>query len=220
MLKPEIASRDYYQKKLTMFLKQSYGIPEYLDTYWKILHDIDQNADYMMKMLDVWANDYISVGRDENGKIISSTLNYSTSEFLDKIAYLVGCQRVFNLNYRSPDDGSLVQLQVTLSDWELLVLIKTRIIRNTFDGTRRVFEEGMNQIFSSFFIYDDTISANTIIFISEDDSSLTDNIKHLFYAGELHPHSVGITYNYYVGEISTVGQWDVANRGWDRGFWV
>lgn len=200
MLPFPINTLDYYLKKLTLFMRNSFGMEEHIEVFFNILSDIDSVTDDVLQSLDV-----------DN--------SYLYDDVLNKIAQIVGVSRNLSVSV----GGSTEQL--TLTNSELLRLIKTKIIQNNYNGTRSQFLENYQRIFSnigwSFDIYDGENPGTVVSTLDINNPGITDNDKDLFLSGNYTVKSLGISYVYQIINMERAGKWDDlnSNKGWNEAVW-
>lgn len=200
MLPFPINTLDYYLKKLTLFMRNSFGMEEHIEVFFNILSDIDSVTDDVLQSLDV-----------DN--------SYLYDDVLNKIAQIVGVSR----NLSVVVEG--ITKQLTLTNSELLRLIKTKIIQNNYNGTRSQFLSNYSNIFSNigwiFNIYDGANPGVVVSILDESNPGLTQNDRDLFLSGNYTVKSLGISYVYQIINIGRAGIWDDpnSNKGWNNSVW-
>ena len=58
MIKEKLLDKNYYMSKLSMFMKESYGIPENVDLMLDWMKSIDSLSTYITNVLDIWNENY------------------------------------------------------------------------------------------------------------------------------------------------------------------
>lgn len=197
MLNDKLKSKQYYLDKLTMFLKNSYGIQEQVNVLWELLTDIDTSVNDVFTAL--------SMSEIEN---IDDTLN--------KLAELVGTKRQLDVSYNV--DGVKTYFTLTLNNAELLRAIKTRILQNNYTGTFEEFANNYQRMGLEVLVYDSAGSASVALVLN-DSANLTDNDKHLFLSGNYSIRSMGITYEHSIQALSLLAIWDFLNSTYDNSQW-
>lgn len=170
--------------------------------------DIDDETKNMLWLFDI--------------NLLNTSIN---SDILDKLAELFCVARQFNVTYVDNEQVSHTE-ELTLSDAELLLLIKVEIIRSHYDGSR----ESLIDLYSSLgllILYATSSSGDCDVYLcttSGSTTAYTDNIKKMFWAGMLHIQSLGINYSFTIISIENVLIWDKAvdanYTGWDGGIWA
>ena len=192
----KLLTSDYYKDQLTLLLRNSYGVPEQIDLYVKILNVINTRLHDIFNALGTYNSS------DKHWHINIEAINKlstTESDLLDKIAEIVGCSRYYSF------------LSKPLNNTELYILIRFRIMQNNFMGT---YEE-LSQIYKKFIKdteYSDfeidyytsneepltCIVALNMDNIIKDDGTVKDeyqNLYLLFQHDLLLVKSLGVTYN-------------------------
>lgn len=197
MLIDKLKQKEYYLSKLTMFLRNSYGIKEQVEVLWKVLMDIDTTIDDVFNAL-------------------SMATTEDVDDLLDKLAELVGTKRQMDVTYL--ENGAPQYYTLTLTNAELLRAIKTRILQNNYVGTFEEFISNYQSIGLEVLIYD-TETPSTVSIVLNDSPALTDNDKKLFLAGNYTIRSVGIVYQHSILEIAQLAIWDAITSVFDTAQW-
>lgn len=210
MIREDLLEFQYYLDRLSMFMKESYGITEQTEIFYRQLYEVNQQLDFAFTNLDIWNNQNIK------------------SEFLDLIGAIFGLRRSFNIEYTYINDQQEeinVKKNISLNDNDFLIYIKCQIIKQNFQGTNeeleRLYTHYKNNkqeagLIDLCFIYILTIgSANCSIYF-QNSSSFSENIIELFKAGYLTIESMGIKYTKDVGSIFTLGRFGYASSTSDQ----
>ena len=204
MIKPEILNYEYYISKLSMFMRDSYGIKEQLAIFVDWLKSIDNFSEVIANTIDIWNEEYASEMEkyDKKGEQFKP---------LDYIANIVGCSRV-NKIYVSKDlDGTQydppIEKILTLNNSELLDLIKIKIVQNNYTGSKKELRDlYQNKLDYKLIIglTSDTSgasyqSATCLVYLDDNKTTdehepISDNIKYLFKYSDLFIKSLGIDY--------------------------
>lgn len=197
MLIEKLKQKEYYLSKLTMFLRNSYGIEEQVEVLWKVLTDIDTTID------DVFT-------------ALSMTTTDDVDDLFDKLAELIGTKRQMDVTYLVNSVPQYYTL--TLTNAELLRAIKTRILQNNYVGTFEEFISNYQGIGLEVLIYD-TDTPSTVSIALNNSPALTDNDKKLFLAGNYTIRSVGIVYQHSILDITRLAIWDAITSVFDTAQW-
>ncbi len=197
MLIDKLKNKEYYLQKLTMFLRNSYGIEEQIEVLWKVLLDVDTTIDDVFNALSMTTTDDVD-------------------DLLDKLAELIGTKRQMDVTYLVNDVPHYYTL--TLTNAELLRAIKTRILQNNYVGTFEEFISNYQSIGLEVLIYD-TETPSTVSIVLNDSPALTDNDKKLFLAGNYTIRSVGIAYQHSILDITQLAIWDAITSVFDTAQW-
>ncbi len=206
MLNEKLRSEQYYLDKLSLFLKNSYGIKEQVRLLWELLTDMATSIDDVFNALRL--EDDIDV-----------------DDTLDVLAEIVGCRR--DLDVEVIHEGLTINKTIHLTNKELIRFIKTKIIQNNYSGSYIDFVDNYNSISLEVITLDDAnvsglsqqiLNAGADI-DSDDASGISSNDKYMFLSGNYSIKSVGITYDFSVGELELIAIWDSSLRRWDHAQW-
>lgn len=203
MILDKLLQLNYYTKKLSTSMRASFGVEDQFAMFVYYLNEINTTLDSLFQQLDVNAE----VER--------------LDDTLDKIASFYGLYRTLSVSYHDNTEDEDVNEDITLTNDELLLLIKATIIKNNCQGTM----EEINNMYKTFDLpifvatRDDENAAATYYIKTE--VPVSDNIMHLFKAGLLSVQSMGINYNFLESNDSRYGLWDSTDstRLWDEGWW-
>lgn len=89
MIKKELLDANYYINKLSMFMRESYGIIPQINILIDWINSVDKTSDLIASILDIWNEDYLTMVEEICGT------GESEKPFLplDVIASIVGCSR-------------------------------------------------------------------------------------------------------------------------------
>ena len=218
MLDKELLGWNYYEKKIPLYILNSYGVQEFFKIMVEFLSNQDFTEDEIIKAFNIYDKDYISFmkGYDEGG------YNFV---FLDGLGYLYGINRAFGVDYLD-DSGNITHKDLFLNNEELLTLIKVRIIQNNFNGTYEEVRSLYDDINLPVYLLQSQNPAEAFVYISTFNpdgtpNDMSSNIKDMIYAGLFTIKSMGITYYTYIKDVIHLGIWDSesANRKWDNALW-
>lgn len=202
LINDKLLTFDYYKDKMTLFLKNSYGVKEQLEILYQILVQFDNEAYKMFSMMNML---------DENTITVINNLDENESDILDKIGKLFGLSR--NLTVVIED----VTYSLNLTNSEFFKLIQTTIIKNSFSGTREEAEKLYKMINIPILMLNDTTPAQ-VLMIYDDTEDENSNLQKLFLSGLFTLKSMGISYTYKVQKVSQIGTFDVSyydNSRWN-----
>lgn len=176
---------NWYLSKMSMFLKESYGIIEELKWDVDLLNNINNVCDSIVKSFDIYS---ITFDKDESDSYenIMNQYDKEGKDFLtlDIIASLIGISRnVFIANS-----------WVKLNNYDLWQYIIITIAKNNFKGTNEEIINAYNKAHIEI-IYLTVDKAQCTIKVKMD--NLSENIKNLFLRidAPLCIQSMGIYYN-------------------------
>lgn len=210
MLIDKLKTWTYYLNKFPLYLRNSYGFTDHFKILFDLLVQLDLIEDDILKAFDVMSDNYLSF-------INHLSEDETSSDILDKVAALYGVTRYFNVNVDDED------IALALTNAELLMLIKARIIQFNFDGTYIMTKQFYESIKLPVLMYNSATSTEAKLFL--DISQLqqsSDNIVNMFKAGLFTIQSLGISYITEVTDTTVLLVWDSssASRLWDVGKWL
>lgn len=231
LIAPEIQTFEYYKNHIPLFLRNSYGYIEHFRIWFDILMGeggVVPTFDHVLRMLDVFAPDYLD-------RLAEMDPSGQESDILDKIAALFDVNRYVHVDY--VDSGTEYHEDLTLTNDELLMLIKGQIIKNYCQGDRATIDWYYNNIgvkVLSVTLDDpyDTPTCNLYL-IEDPNDPYSANVKKLFLTvnystsenlqnGMLNIYQLGVKYTGDVISLSSnTLKWDSndANEIWDVGAW-
>lgn len=183
---------NWYLSKMSMFLKESYGIIDEVKWDVDLLNNINDVCDSIMYSFDIF-NNFFEGYIDEEGKFVEAHyedymqyLDNKNKDFLalDIIASLVGISRKVKIN----------NTWIGLNNYDLWQYIRITIAKNNFKGTNEEIVSSYKNI--GIIIYYLTTGSMTCS-VKVNSKGLSENIKNLFIR-EDHPliiQSVGINYD-------------------------
>lgn len=221
----QLKSFDYYEQKLPQYLKSSESFKEHFRIWHEFLvgnedNGLLYNEQVLLAALNIFDKDYAS-----------NFLENESSDMLDKLAALFAVKRMLDVTYL--DDTSQPQTKkLSLTNEELLLLIKSRIIQSNCEGSYEQIQEFYKGIGLDVVIHTRSSSADepavctmALIVPSEgsEEEGPSENIKALFFSGLLTIKSMGIRYIfttiYGSREEIIYLEWDNPDVGWNMGAW-
>lgn len=132
----KLISDEYYIKKLSLALQNSYGISDHLKIFSKTLSNI-----YNWYVNSFW-EEYDIFNYEDNIK--NSKWAMSTKDdFLDQIASMYNISRNVTLYNLKEDKTAITDelVSITLNNKDLYIYILASILKNNFDGTQECINE-------------------------------------------------------------------------------
>ena len=187
MIRKDLLDFQYYLNRLSMFMKESYGIAEQNEIFYRQLYQVNTQFDKFFKNLDIWGNDEIP------------------SEALDLIGSIFGCYRNFTIKLNDS------YVQIDLDDNDFILYIKCQIVKQNFKGTNEELiklyttynKEGLLKLQFDYILLATVGSLNCRIYFSNF-NDFSSNIQNLFDAGYLTIESMGINYDREKLNISSI----------------
>lgn len=220
MLIDKLKEWEYYYKKLPLYMRNSYGIPEHFEIVWNVMMQLEMTQEEVLDAMNLLQDDYVSnvIAKydDANGYDFS---------FLDVIGSLYGINRYLNVSYVDSYTGKTINKKLYLTNKEFYMLIKARIVQNNYDGTFKQARKYYENIGLPMYMFTGANPAECYLYLGFNDN-VTDNIRDLFMANLLTLKSVGITYIRYQIDITKMAIWankiDAPNNNnsWDVSVWL
>ena len=218
MLIDKLKSERYYLDKMSMFMRNSYGISDQLSIFITMLNLVDNSIDDVLRFFDI-TQDEVFLQIEEMG---------TSSDILDKIAHLYGLKRQFTLIYKDTEEHTV---DVTLNNFELWLLVKAQLLQNCYNGSYGQMREYYDKMNIPVYIFTNSNSGQALIMLNTT-SGITvkdvvykfednPNVELLFKANLLTIRSMGIQYLTSTSSISALGVWDslLPSRSWDNAKW-
>lgn len=233
VLNDKLKSFSYYKYKLPVYLRQSEGFIEHFKIWYDLLvgkikqkynqstnefievlnNGLVSSIDILFNLLNIFDDNYLVTIEElayASFTIDNTFNNYKdyVSDILDKLAALFSLQRSFKVEYTN-EDNIVVTKQLTLTNDELLKLIKIQIVKNYCDGSYKQLYDVYTIVGLPLLITTSTEAATSNIYLAvRDNMSITDNIKDLFFAGLLTIQQMGIAYRYTLLDLDKILFWD------------
>lgn len=221
MIIEKLKNFTYYYNKLPMYLRNSETFPEHFRIWVEIIQGMDNYADDMLGLVEVFDLNYLT----KYGNICD--------DFLDKLGALYGVSREFSVKYEEEvEQGGTTQVvevtkYLSLSQNEYIILLKTQIIKNFFDGTyEQIYEFYKKSNLPIVYITLNEGECNVILWknILKSINSNSENIIDMFKSGLLTIESIGVSYKYLTLDGSEGLTWGniegTIGTQWDVGVWV
>lgn len=193
----------YYYDKLPLYLRNSESFPEHFRIWCEFLNGLDTTSDKLLGMVDIFDSKYIT----KYGDICD--------DYLNKLGKLYGVTRTFSVVVKENGVDTIKPLSLTQS--EFILLIKSQIIKNFYQGTNEELEKFYAEANLPIVMKTSTIATcDYTLFlgvVNGIDSSAT-NIINMFKSGLLTIQSAGILYTYDVYDSSRILMWDTSDRTW------
>jgi len=218
MLNKKLKKFEYYKRKLPLYIQNSYGITQQFYTIFETLLALDKTEDEMLKAINIFDENYINYINYVDG-----TYKPNKSDILEKLARLYGFDRVFNVSYIDSTTSQTVIKQLSLSNAEMLMLLKAQIIQQNFDGSRETADAYYKSVNLPIYMMTDTSNVCTCnVYFNSGELEASQNILDLFLAGMLTIKSIGVKYTHTVSNLVSVLIWNNtrASNRWDTGRWA
>lgn len=197
----------YYLDKLPLYLKADDNFVEHFRIVFDLLVRLDDVENQLLECFNIMSIDYLDF-------LNNLILDNEEADILDKIAALYGVTRNFDIDV----NGTTKSL--TLNNYELLLLIKARIIQYNYDGTYGMSKQFYENVNLPIVLYNAGTPGYAKLFFDISKAEvLSDNILDMFNAGLLTIQSIGIEYTTYAVDSTYMFVWDSQDqdRSWDNG---
>ena len=218
MILEKLKTWEYYQQKIPLFLKNSYGFEEHFKIFFDILKNCDEISDEVLSGFDLFNENY-EKNYIEKYEKLNNDDTYSL-DILDKIGKIYGINRYFDVKYID-ENGQETTKELKLTNKELYKLILSKIILLNYDGTYSMARELYDKIGLPIYMFTENSANVKLILDTGNQTTITQNIKDLFNANMFTLKSLGITYTIFEADISKLALYDSSdeNLGWDKGIW-
>ena len=240
----------YYKNKLPLYLQQSHGFLQHYRIWFDLMTGssdytgVIPSADTLLELLNIFDDDYIDklleledsgVGtaiQDTNGEDIldtdgeeifdtDSSLYGRNSDILDKIGLLFGVKRQFSVAYSK--DSEIVTRELNLDNKDFLLLIKSQIVKNYFDGSYRQIKEYYDSVGLKLFVITNSAATSYLYLLKTSGyEDYSEDVEAMFLSGLLRIESMGIDYYQTILDLENSVFWDsvIATQTWDNGAWL
>lgn len=234
ILPSELRTFDYYVKKLPLYLQNSYGFIEHYRIWYDLMIANDSKytgivpiAETILYLLNIFDKDYLdNIVAMGDAEIPTDLTNPQDkygrqSDILDKIGALFGITRNFTCTYLL--NNVTQSKQVSLNNYDFLILIKVTMVKSYFDGTYEQWQSMYDDIgFTVVPVSSVDDPATCIVYLIQTESTqYSEDILALFLSELLFIESVGIRYIPTIVDIANLLIWDGTDEAsyWDEGKW-
>lgn len=204
MISKKLLNWQYYYTKLPLYIRNDFGIPEQFKMIHELICKLDSVEDEILNCFNLMQYNY------EN-KVIAKYDNINGYDFklLDIIASIYGINRYMNVSYYSNIENTDINKSLKLTNKELYLLIKSRIIQNNYDGSYQQALEYYNDIDLPIYMFTDQMSPlHCQLYLGLNDNiKNNENMRTLFLANILTLKSVGIVYIVNELDITKIAIW-------------
>lgn len=224
MLKERLLTSKFYLDNLSLFMKNSYGIKDRLDTYLSILNNINNISDDIISRFDIYNiiftdNYFIRNNINETG---------TDDEWLDLIGSIFNIKRTMKITYVgadvhetgtatpennwAEDDYPYGQLNrtytqtITLTNYEMFMYIKFMIIKLNYRGINQdilnAYSGNTNDrynlaYFNIHYYWIDSLNCNVYLDQAQEipQNNYSNNLIKLFLGDKFIIESLGIQYH-------------------------
>lgn len=216
----QLSTFKYYKQKIPLFYRDSFGFTDQFEALFSMILNSQDNGiifvgDLILNLINIFDPNYMDL-------VNSLDPNGLTCDLLDKLASIFAVTR--HPICRWTENGTDYEEVLTLTNEELLMLIKCEIIKNNFQGTREECNHLYDLIGLNIFslTVEDDVATCKLVLASTPERPYSNNIKKMFKSGLLNIQSMGITYEFEEQTISSSTlTWDSSDptEVWDFGAW-
>jgi len=224
MISKELKEWKYYYDKFPLYFKNDENIIEHFKPLYDLLVTNDSLYEKVFEYLDIFNADSSLYNEDSGAldvlRMLGAIYGVSDDILFDFTLTIENGQVVY-------DDTQ--QANIHLSPEAFLILVKAQIFNNNYNGTY----EDMNNFYESIIIrnfaplhmINGANAGDAILYINVDPDESELDIYYLLYAGLLTIKSLGISYEYRVGNTANYMYWGTGNEfkdnfKWDTGAWA
>lgn len=216
----ELTTDIYYFNRMSMFLKESYGIQERIGALAKIIKRLDEVYETIIDSLNLFDKDYSKNYIGDGNE--SSTNNV----YLDRIGNIFNVSRSFSIKMGTKESPTSIEdindsapTYITLNNKEFLQYLKLQIIKQNFTGTREelallygddtteLANTGTSQL-NFIYLTDTKASAKVNIYWQPKKEKYSSEFYYMFLNGLLTIESMGIEYNRSIMNIDSIAIFD------------
>ena len=242
LLDENLLTFDYYKNLTPMYLQQSYG---FLDIF-KIYYDLGfaeneetTDIDGLFASNETIASENTIVGKPKYiefynlsiiefiEKLFNSLDVYSKNvnkDVLYKLCNFFGISKNVRVHFYDYTAEEWVTKNLSLTDDELLLYLKCKIIQNRYDGTAKMANDLYDRVGLPIFMVTRTNNEAycQVWLLMYDDTQFSQNIQELFLSGLLTLKSVGVRYSHRIQVATNIALFDSTdtNRGFDKGRFI
>lgn len=218
----ELTTDIYYFNRMSMFLRESYGIQERIGALAKIIKRLDEVYEKIIDSLNLfdenYSKNYIGDGNESS----------KNNVYLDRIGNIFNVSRSFSIKMGTKETPTSIEditdsapTYITLNNKEFLQYLKLQIIKQNFTGTREelalLYGDDTTELENTGtsqlnFIYLTDIKASTKVDIywqtKNKNKEYSSEFYYMFLNGLLTIESMGIEYNRTIMNIDSIAVFD------------
>lgn len=228
MLSDKLKSFVYYERKLPLYLQNSYGFLEHFRIFYDLLTS-DSNSsvvptiDLLFELLNIFDRN-CTESHQESYERNLHYLNFvnslpdandgNSSDVLDKIGNLFGLKRQLSVSINGTEH------MLNLNNKDFLMLIKCTIIKNYFDGSYSELNHYYQEVCLPVFTLTSAPARCDMYLISVKDPlyKYSSNVEKMFLSGLLTVESMGIMYTYAITGAQAIAEFDFSGEGFTHNF--
>lgn len=215
LLDENLLTFDYYKNLTPMYLQQSYGFLDMFKIYYDLGFAENEETTDNLSIIEFIEKLFNSLD------VYSKNVN---KDVLYKLCNFFGISKNVRIQFYDYTAEEWVTKNLSLTDDELLLYLKCKIIQNRYDGTAKMANDLYDRVGLPIFMVTRTNNEAycQVWLLMYDDTQFSQNIQELFLSGLLTLKSVGVRYSHRIQVATNIALFDSTdtNRGFDKGRFI
>lgn len=215
LLDENLLTFDYYKNLTPMYLQQSYGFLDMFKIYYDLGFAENEETTDNLSIIEFIEKLFNSLD------VYSKNVN---KDVLYKLCNFFGISKNVRVQFYDYTAEKWVTKNLSLTDDELLLYLKCKIIQNRYDGTAKMANDLYDRVGLPIFMVTRTNNEAycQVWLLMYDDTQFSQNIQELFLSGLLTLKSVGVRYSHRIQVATNIALFDSTdtNRGFDKGRFI
>ena len=215
LLDENLLTFDYYKNLTPMYLQQSYGFLDMFKIYYDLGFAENEETTDNLSIIEFIEKLFNSLD------VYSKNVN---KDVLYKLCNFFGISKNVRVQFYNYTAEEWVTKNLSLTDDELLLYLKCKIIQNRYDGTAKMANDLYDRVGLPIFMVTRTNNEAycQVWLLMYDDTQFSQNIQELFLSGLLTLKSVGVRYSHRIQVATNIALFDSTdtNRGFDKGRFI
>ena len=215
LLDENLLTFDYYKNLTPMYLQQSYGFLDIFKIYYDLGFAENEETTDNLSIIEFIEKLFNSLD------VYSKNVN---KDILYKLCNFFGISKNVRVQFYDYTAEKWVTKNLSLTDDELLLYLKCKIIQNRYDGTAKMANDLYDRVGLPIFMVTRTNNEAycQVWLLMYDDTQFSQNIQELFLSGLLTLKSVGVRYSHRIQVATNIALFDSTdtNRSFDKGRFI
>ena len=215
LLDENLLTFDYYKNLTPMYLQQSYGFLDMFKIYYDLGFAENEETTDNLSIIEFIEKLFNSLD------VYSKNVN---KDILYKLCNFFGISKNVRVQFYDYTAEEWVTKNLSLTDDELLLYLKCKIIQNRYDGTAKMANDLYDRVGLPIFMVTRTNNEAycQVWLLMYDDTQFSQNIQELFLSGLLTLKSVGVKYSHRIQVATNIALFDSTdtNRSFDKGRFI
>ena len=215
LLDENLLTFDYYKNLTPMYLQQSYGFLDIFKIYYDLGFAENEETTDNLSIIEFIEKLFNSLD------VYSKNVN---KDILYKLCNFFGISKNVRVQFYDYTAEKWVTKNLSLTDDELLLYLKCKIIQNRYDGTAKMANDLYDRVGLPIFMVTQTNNEAycQVWLLMYDDTQFSQNIQELFLSGLLTLKSVGVRYSHRIQVATNIALFDSTdtNRSFDKGRFI